>query len=698
MKVAVLYDALDANRQIFSDAGLSIRKAIKQAEKVIDGIVAVQVSNSENLSLLSNLATGDVDVLVVSSNAIRHPDSQVAAAFEASLDELTGFLSRGGSLLVLHQFQSPLEKLALPGGGGLSFAPRSESKLRRDELVRQADDVLFNFPFEIDLGAQLAEPGNQLGDLISWLGCNAPEETFVPVVSDPVGNVLIARSRFGLPGRIVISAIPLDWHGAIDLLANALCFLMADEPKQILWLGGGSPIEANRPVSGRSGYFSLPAGEISASVKKWISKRELLSIGSEGAEQNASGFSLRVSSTALDQVTLTGSLGLSSSKFARQITAGLELSEIGLSFVTQPYPLRNLVESLSYLAATFPEAGFWDPAKDEEFRARFKSLEFSNMTATSALASLQTAVCLRLPARVQEQISKRVRALLGDSTEDRLFLQLLEVIAGKQGFDLWLDEIGKVGTELTPAAAARALEWVGFLIHNAGHQPADESLVSANRALLSTLVPNGDLRQSSLSTEGLSSLIAAIVAQSSLSEEDNALVRIACNEIREFLRSSDVPEQMSLRVKSASAIAMAERVMPNVTSQLLETLMELAGANDENGGELVRQQRVAQLGEQLELAQDRLSRSLAEKESRQPVWLLGAVSAWVLALGSWVLLGILWLQIFQFNGLSDIFAVPLGIGALWLAYQVLLLLMRNSLTPPWLNRLIISLPWSRRRR
>jgi hypothetical protein len=91
--------------------------------------------------------------------------------------------------------------------------------------------------------------------------------------------------------------------------------------------------------------------------------------------------------------------------------------------------------------------------------------------------------------------------------------------------------------------------------------------------------------------------------------------------------------------------------------------------------------------------QDKNTTIRLDMERRQNLWFLGSVIAWAGTVGLSGALVFAWLQIFQFEAVADILALPLGLGALWISYQALMWLDRNSITPRWASRLLRRAPW-----
>jgi len=707
IKIGVLLDSLDLSRQAHSDAGKTIVASFEMLKPFFDDLELVFFTENNVESFLGSIDDSDFSTLVLSSNSIRHPDSIVAESFNKNVAKVSKFVENGGGLLVLHQFQSNLDSLILQEGPSLGFEERSNGLGIEPLTLKFAQDVLLNFPYTINLQEELAPKGTQLRDVLSWMRCAKDEDSLLVILESQDSEPLMSRTRSSSHHKIVLCAIPLDWHGATALLANSLCYATAGEPERVLWFTGTQEESLNtRPQSGLDGFFCLPHELVSPETGGWLSSQEIISLSSHGLDpkkvMRSRGAHLHFDQVdQVDQgaISISGSIGLFRERTALSVLEGMDFSSIGPNFVTQPYPLRNIVQSLTYLATSFPMRNFWDPRLDSHFKEKFVSLEFSNMTVTSAFASLQTTICLSLGEKTSEPITKRIRGLLSQSVEDALFEDLIEVTEKVIPLDKWLVRVAESAHEISGPVCVRLMEWTGFLIHNMNLPADDVLLASANQALITKVFLSKEWPDELLSIEGVCSLVSAISAESSLlSEQKLTIFRLGLLRLRRFLELSQAPSQMTLRVRSATSVVMAEQRFPDLVGQTFDALSrsflgEFSRSSSGVGTFPRGKGSYSQLSEQVKLMQDKNTTIRLDMEKRQNLWFLGSVIAWAGTVGLSGALVFAWLQIFQFEAVADIFALPLGLGVLWISYQALMWLDRNSITPRWASRLLRRAPW-----
>lgn len=261
MRIAVVIEPLDGSRQVHSEAGLSFTLAGEALSKVFQNVEILHFSGIRATKLLDGLSREDWDALVFASNSIRHRDGAVWSAFEAHGQKISRFVEAGGGLLVLHQFDSNLGSLSLPDGLHIGFGHRDVVKNSRTLTSENEDELLLNFPFTVNLGEEFAKGGSQLADLLSWMECDFPEGALSKVLSMGSKQTVLARSSDVDVHRVVLSALPLDWHGAIKLLGNALTFVASGPPRQIVWSLESRPLQlAYNPEGVDIGVFELIQG------------------------------------------------------------------------------------------------------------------------------------------------------------------------------------------------------------------------------------------------------------------------------------------------------------------------------------------------------------------------------------------------------------------------------------------------------
>ncbi len=189
--------------------------------------------------LFRRLERGLYDGVVLATNACN--DSRVREALTARSELVERFLvERGGGLFV--SFQGRLMNTDtygfLPAGLDVSLLKRSESGTDGtiDSEPLSTRHHLLRFPAQVSLEEVKRHCLDNEFARNLYIGYLAPHEpaNYDVVFRDPsyggVPRSLMLSSRSDLPGRVVISALPLDWQGHDALLANVVTHVVQGIP------------------------------------------------------------------------------------------------------------------------------------------------------------------------------------------------------------------------------------------------------------------------------------------------------------------------------------------------------------------------------------------------------------------------------------------------------------------------------------
>lgn len=380
---------------------------------------------------------------------------------------------------------------------------------------------------------------------------------------------------------------------------------------------------------------------------------------------------------------------------------GVDFSQIGSNYVQHPYTLRNIVTSLVLSSSKFPEIGAWNPARDREFKERFISLEFEQMTITSALASLQTALALKLGSKTTFPILTRIDRLSSHTSVSGIANLISLTVRDSISFDDFLDGILEIAPNLPRTEVSRAVEWVAFFRHFLDYPCDSTRLAKTVNFLVDRLAEQTSDGNLELSIDDECALVMALVSSSDFtSEQSNNALRASLKSIQQFLGSQTAPEQISLRLRASVSVALVREVLPNPVEEVKAGLLHIA-LDDRDWRRKVEPIMAAasstSLSEQVNFLTQQNSNLRNELKDKHSIWALGAVFSWMLWLGVTTSLFVAWLQIFRFEAFASIFAIPLGLAALWVVGRLMLVLDRNRLTPRWLSILIKRVPWFKSR-
>lgn len=702
MKIAVIVDSLDITRQAHSDGGQSYSKVAEILKPIFSDLEMAVFSGSKAKDLLSGLNSEDWDGLVLASNSIRHIDSTTRSSFSLNSDKVIEFIESGGGLLVLHQFDSELGSIKWPQDMQFNFALRNKTDDLASIKTQDPDDSLFNFPFSVDFKNEFEPQGSQLGDLFSWMKCAFPEGSMEVLLQDNSGDALIARSHNASQYRILVSAIPLDWHGSSKLLANSLVYTASGNPSQVVWeTEEENAKESYQTINRELGVFNLPHDSLKPTVVDWLRSTNVTEFFLEDSEilkkQINNGLSFVVSSAKDGRFHFSGYGSVSAQVELESEIRELDFSQIGSNYARHPYILRNIVTSMSYASNRFPSIRAWNPKEDREFKNRFKSLEFSGMTITSALASLQTALSLNLEKQTISSILKKIKGLSKEMKDSHLALAIVSVVEGRTSFNDFLQSMKDKSSELSHQDTVNTLEWFAFFGHlhelDSNAEFGVEAVLAVLERLEQTTVEISDEKSVD---ESWSVAMAILLYPERLKLSCHASLENSLSSLQRFLAASSSTEQLGLRLRAAMCLSVAKQLIPNPVEELRANLYRFTRSSRTfvaPSKSNVEDSRFTRFSEQTAFMTEKNSELRNELRDRRPVWWLGAMTAWLISIGISLSVIFGWLQIFRFEALADIFAIPLGVAALWIFQRLLKLLDGNGLTPKWLSVFLNRIPW-----
>ena len=673
MKIALLVDGLESTRQFHADDGESLRDAMRLLRTAGIPAELVVVRDSAADAFFESIGESDIDGVVFASNSLRHKGGRIAAAVERHGDAITRFLEAGRGMLVLHQFSTELPALTLPNGGIVALE-RRENVDHSEVLPTELGDShpVLNFPFRIeDIDRELSA-GGQLGALKSWMRV-APHalEGFEIVVQSRAGEPLIVCSSRAMSWRVVVSAIPLDWHAALSLLANVTQFVAAGDPQVVVWPGAEAGHLASALGASRRSYVVT---DDAVGAATWLRTRPAIHVVdrtdapavrehfSEAVAAGAVVLSARRTEHA--QIAFAGLAGDRSARLATEYFSAVRpqaLYQAGLD----PFPTRNIVVAGHYFAElTAPSRALWDPRADAALARNLESLIFEGMTVTSLLAAVQAV----RSAAPEKALEIRVLRLLDELLPEGEAAQLLRagaLVAFDRGsFDGFLDRVlGADAGALDPATAIRLLDWTGYLggVLNleagAGRQRATvERLMSVAAGVEDDGVW--------LSVEGSAIVVMAVCSYATSPAELRALGPTLAGLRAEYRSATSDSGRASIAARIGHALAMAERVAPLLLDTVAAAIPKSASGANIADLQLERS-RVASLANRNRELADDVEVLKRDARNRRALLVVGTVASWVVALGvdvSLAMLGVIVIVRWPTEG--QLLAAPIAIG--WL--------------------------------
>ncbi|MFE7505425.1 hypothetical protein [Promicromonospora sp. NPDC057488] len=701
MRIALLVDGLESTRQYHADDGRSVVDASARLTAAGKPVAVDVVRDAECGPLLATLSRSRYDAVVFASNALRHPDGRVGAAVREHAAEIAAFLRRGRGLVLLHQFTTADLHLETPDGTPLRFDRRGAASA----LPRTAEPAspIVRYPFDIDLDAELSSSG-QLGDLGSWL--SIPQSALsglLTVVESAEGEPLLAVSAEHVPWRVVLSAMPLDWHEAVGLLANCIEYACAGTPEVVVW-----PSSDDTPLAATLGHLRnahrVRPGD---PAESWLRARPTLHVVSAGDTADPDRFieatrdgGLVLATQATDAagtVRFTGRASARQHVLARDFFAA-DPAAVLRGPTLDPFPTRNVVVAARYYCRTVPSTRTeqWDPRHDRELHALLPSLFYDGMTISSALATVQILCAVGARAGLTADAVARVRALSpGDALSAVLLLGCEAAASGAdvRAFAEGMDGLDR--SELSAPEILRLLDWVGFLVlvlDVEGAAPVLRGTVARLVSSLRKVTADDDVW---LSHEGTATVALATAAVSQDPGDLQSIARSVASLRTEYQEILTSEANLSAAARYGQALAAMESVAPLV----LDTLVAAAALDHVPQGSPGDDHRhAASLAARNRALQTAVESERARRARLGPVIVIGTVVSWTLALG--VVLGGAGIILFvwQWPEVAQIVTAPAVLAWLFLVGAVARLLERMAVLPRPLGKLARRLSSEVRRR
>jgi hypothetical protein len=183
-------------------------------------------------SLLHSIDPQEYACLVIASNALS--SGQIERAVLRRKADLRGYLVRGGGLVVLHQLCDSLEAV-LPEDLCPMLVDRRAGRGTGRARAYDPTDLILNYPSTVDL-QPFTDGGFGIGPPSLFYKSLRPElpEGLKPILTYG-DEVLITRTYDHADERVVVTTLPLDWQRALDLLANAIRYACAGQPRRLVW-------------------------------------------------------------------------------------------------------------------------------------------------------------------------------------------------------------------------------------------------------------------------------------------------------------------------------------------------------------------------------------------------------------------------------------------------------------------------------
>lgn len=681
MRVLVVVDGLESTRQINADHGETVERAIELISSEEPHVVDV-VGESRVAATFAGLSESSYDALVFTSNSLRHNDGAVAKAEREHTDQIGLFLESGRGVVILHQFRLGSGSLAWLRSDSRVFRERSRKGAATD-LEPARDDQIWNFPFPIDdVGMELSREG-QLGQTMSWLAVADDEiHQFKSVLR--LGNeTMIAKSERPDRGRVLVCAIPLDWHKSTHLLANCVAFASQGQPRQVVWT-----------TSGRPGALAVPNGAISArgdaaAIDDAVNLAWLRS-------QSAIHVADRVDDVRIDQlrrslgaggvvlaanppdgsgvVRFSGAVGHRSLLYAGDFWSMNPGRVLGEGPPLDPFPLRNLLLAGRYFASVDPHGtGTWDPREDRRVSVALKSAIYPGITATSLLALAQACAASASDPKLTGQVLAELRSL-SDVTENLPLLKAAECALGQGDFDDFVTSTEyALRTPLPAPRALRILDWFGFLVL-VGHERVDCRLSDIINRLVHMTAP---VEQDGvwLSLEGSTAVLQAAAAGAAVASENRILDRLELT-ARRIQREVDARYSSSgYHVPTLGRSLMTLAALESVNPQVIPTLAEHIGEGAGRSTPTMLRRRLIELSEESRAQQVRERDLVLAWNQSRPVRWAGGAAIWLLSVALVSASGWLALQLLSIEGpLEDAAVAVFAIAAiLWIALVLVIL-------------------------
>lgn len=588
MRIVIITDPLEASRQIHSDGGQFVRELLSNEPEFSSCEVLVPTPRSIH-SILSAVDHTNTAAIIFLTNALRHPESDVARAVDRNAEKITAFVEGGGGVLVLHQYR--LGKVLLEiGAHRVRFQQHDGDVLPL--AVGRTRSVL-EVPNRIDHSSR-PESGqeSQLGSLVSWLALDEDElENFDVVLTSAAEKPLVAVSTPELRGRLAVCALPLDWHCWTELFTNLTRYVVHGDPYAVVW-GGEDAFDpvAQKVLSSGGGVRSRTQPETDPAK---MSPSPVLHIaGSDGdsLREDAGEGILATGGTILSLMNRESNwvgyrLSIGSHGYGIAESAMIDYRSGVVDIVAEkrdPYTTRNITLAAEHFARTYPMLpATWRPSQDKEFFARRQGNErFDGMTMTSALAALQVQLTVAPESEAAAQLCEVVYETEDSSAGEGMFSRAVKVAVGNGDPGAWLTRI--VASRPTQAVMlSRIADWIDFIFVEigAGQEVENSGVVSDMAALFTDILKDEEIV--SLSAEAIANFLLGLCALKEFGAEGvDATVYRLVGALEERLVEKQGSDHISTRMRCAHALSRAEEVSPSGAHGLRE-LARLYSEGDE---------------------------------------------------------------------------------------------------------------------
>jgi hypothetical protein len=276
-RIALVQDGTEVARQRYADVLERFLRCRDELSSTRGLDFSLQVFTDDAVRfLLSGISPEEFDCIVFASNALL--SEGVMRSLARHRVELRRYVSAGGGLLVLHQVRPSLDDVLPP-----DVCPRLVDRTARPGVEVHADvpdDVTLRYPKSVALD-RLAEGQDGSGpSRLYWkaLVRDSMPQKLRPILSagDGGSEVLLARTVSGIPERVVVAPVPLDWHDSIELLVNAIRYVSLGEPRRLLWLPSAAENERTDLFlrwlysDGASAVSSMPGPETMSEPERWL--------------------------------------------------------------------------------------------------------------------------------------------------------------------------------------------------------------------------------------------------------------------------------------------------------------------------------------------------------------------------------------------------------------------------------------------
>lgn len=691
MRIVIISDPLESGRQIHSDGGSFLQEVIT-GHSDLGRVTLVTPSEDEVADELSHLRASETAAVIFETNSLRHPDSIVARAARGRARELSEYLQDGGGILVLHQFVPDRPVLEL-STDTVTFTPHHGQVL---PLTLDAPRSVLEVPHRVDERSRPPSgSSSQLGELVSWLAIEAEQLAGSEIVlRSAQGSPLLSVSSTEVAGRLAVSALPLDWHRWRDLLANAVRYVSVGDPQVIVW-GGDDRYEPTAERALASGTAVRARQDPPTQLERLV-PAPLLHIDGDDDRQmphHMRSTALRRGATVLrptqraqqaadGTVGYAVTVGSASYRYAQAALATLATSEAELTAAHDPYLLRNVTVAAEYFARHHwsPQVRRRPSQDPKVIAATVRTVQFQNMTTTSALVSLQTHYLLRPEDPAIGNLVRMIQRSEAGPNGD-LYAGAAQVLSGDLNASTWLQRIGRQQIS-SMSTLSRVADWIAYLdAQDRLPQAADAEDGSEIMAQILThftrLFGEGASLEH-LSHEARANLVLGLCSLHELGcLQADDLIHQLVPELELWLGEHRETLHVSARIRVLHALARTEEVSPSGAHgiqalELVSSPIEREIAAESGVGESLAA-RNKRLLEKIDLLEE-------SGRSRQAPYRLGVSCAVLLAVAIPAMLAFFAVRELGGSDYSDLL-IPALVGCVLLLLGLLTVFQRRGLIP-----------------